>query len=90
MTAALWIVARGDAIAKVVEEDDERGTTTTRPPAADLAAQLHVRGGPAGRASRPSCPGRRTARAAIGTLAGGGHRGLPGPRPARFGADSGA
>jgi hypothetical protein len=53
-------------------------------PAVDLAAQLHFRGGPSGRASWPSCPGRRTARAAIGALAGGGHRGLPGPRPARF------
>jgi hypothetical protein len=33
MTAALgaWIVAWGDAIAKVLEEDDERGTTTMRP-----------------------------------------------------------
>jgi hypothetical protein len=59
-------------------------------PAAGLAAQLHFRGGPFGRASGPSCPGRRTARAAIGALAGGGHRGLPGPRPARFGAGSGA
>ena len=40
-------------------------------------------------ASRTSCPGRRTARAAIGALARGGHRGLPGPRPAWFGAGSG-
>ena len=33
MTAALgaWIVAWGDAIAKVLEEDDEWGTTTMRP-----------------------------------------------------------
>ena len=33
MTAALgaWIVAWGDAIAKVLEEDDQWGTTTTRP-----------------------------------------------------------
>jgi hypothetical protein len=35
------------------------------------------RGEPFGRASRPSRPGRRTARAAIGPLARGGHRGLP-------------
>ena len=92
MTAALgaWIVAWGDAIAKVLEEDDRVGHDHDAAPAADLAAQLHFRGGPFGRASRPSCPGRRTARAAIGALAGGGHRGLPGPRPARFGAGSGA
>jgi hypothetical protein len=33
MTAALgaWIIARGDAIAKVLEDDDEWGTTTMRP-----------------------------------------------------------
>jgi len=33
MTAALgaWIVAWGDAIAKVLEEDDKWGTTTMRP-----------------------------------------------------------
>jgi hypothetical protein len=33
MTAALgaWIVAWGDAITKVLEEDDEWGTTTMRP-----------------------------------------------------------
>ena len=33
MSAALgaWIVAWGDAIAKVLEEDDEWGTTTMRP-----------------------------------------------------------
>lgn len=61
-----------------------------RSPAVDLAAQLYFRGGPFGRASRPLCPGRRTARAAIGALARSGHRGLPGPRPARFGAGSGA
>jgi hypothetical protein len=58
-------------------------------PAAHLAAQLHFRGGPVGRASRPSCPGRRTAPAAIGALAGDGHRGLPGSRRARFGAGPG-
>ena len=91
MTAALgaWIVAWGDAIAKVLEEDDELGTTTMRPGCWPGCAASRPRR--AVRACFPaSCPGRRTARAAIGALAGGGHRGLPGPRPARFGAGSGA
>jgi hypothetical protein len=93
MTAALgaWTVAWGDAIAKVLEEDDEWGTTTMRP---RLLTWLRSFTDAADRSGAfPGLrvlAGRRTARAAIGALAGDGHRGLPGPRPARFGAGSGA
>ena len=65
-TAALYPCPRSRSV----------GPLRTLRPDPDLGRHS-PRGEPFGRASRPSRPGRQTARAAIGPLARGGHRGLP-------------